>query len=75
VKHGLVLCAPGDTHVVTRYVCHNYRSAVTRGRAWKRKYPDHVVRVISLCPGDTAPPEVIELVLLSYGRRKRANKH
>lgn len=66
MKWGLTLCSPGDRRVIRKLVCYNERSAIHRGRAWKRRYPDHVVRAISLLPGDTSPPEEISLVPLAH---------
>jgi len=66
VRWGLTLCAPKDQHVVRKLVCYNERSALHRGRAWKRRYPDHVVRAMSLLPRDTSPPEEIAFVRLAH---------
>ena len=58
-RWGVTLCAPGDTHVVDRMVCYNERNARRQGRQWKKHKPDHVVRVVSLLPGDGSAPEVV----------------
>jgi hypothetical protein len=73
VKFGLTLCDPEDVRVVEKHICHSRRSAELRGRRLKRQHPDHVVRLVSLLPGDTSPPEEIPLVPLgaSGHRTKR----
>ncbi len=71
MRFGVTLCLPDDSVVVRKFVCYSYRSAVTRGRQWKRRHPDHIVRVISLVPRDTSEPEVIKLIPL-FNARTRA---
>jgi len=70
MKFGLVRSTPDDERVIEKFICHSYRSARTRGRAWKRKYPDQIVRIVSLIPGDTSIPEEVGLVLL-YHQQER----
>jgi hypothetical protein len=54
VKWGVVLCAPGDLSVLKKMVCYNELGAVRRGRDWKRRHPECIVRTFSLLPGDTS---------------------
>jgi len=72
MKFGVVRCTPDDDRVIEKFVCYNYRSAVTRGRHWKRAHPNDVVRVVSLVPGDTSEPEVIQLIQLFHDRKRIA---
>lgn len=65
MKFGVTLCSPDDRRVLKKLVCYSELSATRRGRAWKRRNPDHVVRLVSLLPGDTSAPIEIPLVPLS----------
>lgn len=68
MKFGVVMCNETDTLVIAKAVCYNERSAETRGRAWKRRNPKCIVRVVSLMPGDTSDPRIIKLVPLFHER-------
>jgi hypothetical protein len=67
MKWGVVLCSPDDLRVLKKMVCFNELSAIRRGRHWKRRDPDHVVRTFSLLPGDTSAGTEIPIV----ARRQR----
>lgn len=54
---GVVLSSA--TRVVAKAVCYSERNAYNKGRAWKASHPGYVVRVVSLLPGDTSPPETL----------------
>lgn len=73
-KWGVVRCAPDNSRIFDKLVCYNERNALIRGRDWKRRYPDQLVRVVSLLPGDTSPPTDIEFVPLArqYHRKPKA---
>jgi hypothetical protein len=62
VKWGVVLCAPGDLQVLEKMVCYNELGAVRRGRDWKRRHPECIVRAFSLLPGDSSPADEIGIV-------------
>jgi hypothetical protein len=62
MKWGVVICSPDDLRVLEKMVCFNEIGAVRRGRDWKRRHPDHVVRTFSLLPGDTSDGEEIGVV-------------
>ena len=66
-KWGVVLCSPNDGRVVRKFVCHNEKSATIRGRIWKRRHPDCVVRIFSLLSGDTSAGCEIGLVTIRRG--------
>lgn len=62
MKWGVVLCAPHDGRVLQKKVCYNELGAVRRGRDWKRRHPECVVRTFSLLPGDTSGGDEIGIV-------------
>jgi len=68
MRWGVVMCAPGDRRVVKKFICFNELGATRRGRLWKRRNPDHVVRTFSLLPGDRSPAQEIGIMR----RRQRA---
>jgi hypothetical protein len=61
-RFGVTLCAPGDACVLKKMVCFNALGATRRGRDWKRRHPECVVRTFSLLPGDTSPGDEITVV-------------
>ena len=65
------MCAPDDSRVLEKAVCYNEKSAVLRGRGWKRRNPERIVRAFSLLPGDTSRPIEISLVLMSHSRVRK----
>lgn len=68
MKWGVVLCSPNDGRVLEKAICHNEHSATVRGRDWKRRHPDCIVRTFSLLSGDTSAGCEIGLVPLQRGQ-------